>query len=188
MEFASQVASGARRARCCRLAATGGGIGGQAAASVTSSPAAPARRRRRADGGDAVRLAAGVHRPAALAKSRSTSRSCSSVSSIEAPQRQQSAIISQMRTDIGARQSGQAQKIALPSSQNSRRRLDRSSRGCLAGELASAGSGAVDSRLQRRQLASRIDGTIGDTARRLLDRQQIAAGGLSAQIGAELTV
>jgi hypothetical protein len=39
------------------------------------------------------------------------------VSSIEAPQRQQSAIINQMRTDIGARQSGQAQKIASPSSQ-----------------------------------------------------------------------
>ena len=51
------------------------------------------------------------------ASSRLTSRSCSSVSSIEAPHRQQSAIISQMRTDIGARQSGQAQKIASPSSQ-----------------------------------------------------------------------
>jgi len=33
------------------------------------------------------------------------------------PHRQQSAIISQKRTDIGARQSGQAQRIALPSSQ-----------------------------------------------------------------------
>jgi hypothetical protein len=46
-----------------------------------------------------------------------TSRSCSSDSSIEAPQRQQSAIISQIRTDIGARHSGQAQKMASPSSQ-----------------------------------------------------------------------
>jgi hypothetical protein len=33
------------------------------------------------------------------------------------PHRQQSAIISQNRTDIGARQSGQAHRTTLPSSQ-----------------------------------------------------------------------
>lgn len=51
------------------------------------------------------------------ASRRCTSRSCSSESSIDEPQRQQSATISQKRIDIGARQSGQAQKIDSPSSQ-----------------------------------------------------------------------
>jgi hypothetical protein len=49
---------------------------------------------------------------------RSASRSCSSVNSILVRHRQQSATISHSRTDIGARQSGQAHINASPSNQN----------------------------------------------------------------------
>jgi hypothetical protein len=61
---------------------------------------------------------------------------------MEAPQRQQSATISQMRIDIGARQSGHPQKIDPPESQISplpRLLAPRAGRA-----LGLAGSGAVN--------------------------------------------
>ena len=59
---------------------------------------------------------------------RSISRSCSSVNSMLVPQFQQSATASHKRTDMGARQSGQAQRRTPSASQN------------CPGDLALAGS------------------------------------------------
>jgi hypothetical protein len=72
-----------------------------------------------------------------LASSRWTSRSCSSLSSIDALQRQQSATISQMRIVIGARQSGQAQRIEFPCSQ-----ISPAERACCRGRAAGRAAAA----------------------------------------------
>src|SRR5688572_23699812 len=83
----------------------GGGVGALAAGGVTFGGTG--------FGGSTLGVSAGRW-PSSFA----ISRSCSSLRSMLRPHRQQSAVISQMRTDIGALQSGQPQRTVSPSSQN----------------------------------------------------------------------
>ncbi len=113
---------------------TGGGAGGETIGALAAGGTTPCGRacwegagREGAGTGAGLWSAGGAATgatAAACALGRGTcnsfaiSRSCSSVKSMLSPHRQQSAVISQMRTDIGALQSGQPQRIVSPSSQN----------------------------------------------------------------------